>query len=60
MTPEKGQRVQLIYTDDPYTELRAGDKGIIDHIDDIGTVHVHWDNGSTLGLIPGKDLFRIL
>ena len=24
-------------------------------VDDVGTVHVRWDNGSTLGLVPGED-----
>jgi hypothetical protein len=24
-------------------------------VDDLGTVHVRWDNGSTLGLVPGED-----
>ena len=45
-----GKRVRLVYTDDPYTELKAGDEGIVDHIDDAGTVFVKWDCGSGLGL----------
>jgi hypothetical protein len=46
-----GRRVRLQYTNDPYTELRQGDEGIVNHIDDCGTVHVDWDCGSRLGLI---------
>lgn len=46
-----GKRVRLQYTNDPYTELRAGDEGTVDHIDDAGTVFVAWDNGSKLGLV---------
>ena len=45
-----GKRVRLIFTDDPHTELRSGDEGIVDHIDDTGTVFVKWDSGSSLGL----------
>lgn len=52
-----GKRVVLVSTNDPYTELRAGDEGVVDHIDDIGTVFVKWDNGSSLGLIEGEDLW---
>lgn len=52
-----GKRVVLVSTTDRYTELRAGDEGVVDHIDDIGTVFVKWDNGSSLGLIQGEDLW---
>jgi Domain of unknown function (DUF4314) len=29
-------------------------------VDDLGTIHVKWDNGSTLGLVPGQDSFRVV
>ena len=29
-------------------------------IDDIGTFHVNWDSGSTLGLVIGEDRFTVL
>ena len=29
-------------------------------IDDMGTVHVKWDCGSSLGLIPGEDMWSII
>jgi hypothetical protein len=54
-----GDRVILKYTSDPYTNLKPGDEGTVDHIDDIGIVHIDWDNGSTLGLVPGEDEFEI-
>ena len=50
-----GKRVRLIRCSDPYTKLQSGDKGVVDYIDDMGTVHVKWDNGSSLGLIQGED-----
>jgi hypothetical protein len=40
---------------DEFTTLQPGDKGTIDFIDDAGTLHVAWDEGSTLGLIPEED-----
>ena len=53
----KGSRVELVRMDDPYTTLKAGDKGTVAFIDDIATIHVNWDKGSSLGLIYGEDLF---
>jgi hypothetical protein len=37
-----------------------GTKGIITRVDDMGIIHVDWDNGSSLGLIPDEDKYRIL
>ncbi|WP_195224905.1 DUF4314 domain-containing protein [Schaalia turicensis] len=58
MTP--GQRVRLIATSDPYTTLRPGVLGTVAFVDDLGTVHVDWDTGSNLGLIPGEDSWETL
>jgi len=55
-----GIRVRLISMDDPYTSLKPGDTGTITGIDDMGTLQMIWDNGSTLGLIPGEDWFEKL
>ncbi len=38
--------------------LQAGDIGKVVHVDDIGTIHMVWESGSSLGLIPGEDSFR--
>jgi hypothetical protein len=55
-----GKRIQLLKTDDPYTNLAPFDLGTISHIDDIGTIFVNWDNGSLLGLIPGRDQYKVI
>jgi hypothetical protein len=34
---------------DPYTPLEKELEGAVRFVDDIGTVHVKWDNGSCLG-----------
>jgi hypothetical protein len=62
MTPESrpGDRLRLICTTDPHTRLSAGALGTIRFIDGCGTVHVAWDDGHVLGLIPGIDHFEIL
>ena len=57
---QKGDRVRLVSTNDPHTRLVTGDLGTVDEIDDFGTVHIDWDSGSTLGLIPGEDSWVIL
>jgi hypothetical protein len=54
-----GQRVELIEMDDiqapaPHT------MGRIMFVDDIGQIHVLWDNGSTLALNTDYDEFIIL
>ena len=53
-----GTRVMLIRMSDPYTNLRQGDRGTVTMVDDIGTIHVNWDRGSTLGVVFGEDECR--
>lgn len=53
----KGTRVKLISMDDPYAKIPSGTLGTVSNVDDIGTIHVRWDNGSSLGLVYGEDSF---
>lgn len=53
-----GTRLALIKMDDPYSTLNPGDKGTVAFIDDLGTIHVNWDKGSSLGLVFGEDKYR--
>lgn len=53
----KGERVKLINMDDPYSKLQNGDEGTITDVDDIGQIHVNWDNGSSLALNYCEDDF---
>lgn len=53
-----GTRIELIEMKDPYSPVPAGTKGAVSFVDDSGSIHMKWDNGSTLALIPGEDLFR--
>lgn len=54
----KGTRIRCLHMNDPYQPVPTGMTGTVTAIDDAGTIHVHWDNGSSLGLIPGTDLFE--
>lgn len=59
-----GRRIRLLHTDDPYTTLKYGDLGTISAIEitRLGDVQVwcHWDNGSGLALIAGRDVFEFV
>lgn len=56
-----GKRVRLIRCNDPYTKLLPGMEGTVCRIDDIGTVHVKWDNGSRLGMCEDDgDMFAVV
>ena len=46
----RGKRVRLIRCNDPYTRLEPGAEGTVSFVDDMGTVFVNWDSGSSLGL----------
>lgn len=55
---ENGDRVELVKMDDPYRTIPKGTKGTVISVDDIGTIHVNWDNGSSLGVAYGEDIVR--
>lgn len=55
-----GKKVKLIFTDDRFTKLQPGAVGTVTAIDDIGTLFVDWEDGSTLGLIPHEDIFEFI
>ena len=57
--PEK-TRVELVQMDDPYTKLKPGDRGNVDHVDDAGGIHIQWDNGSGLAAVWGEDVIKIV
>lgn len=55
-----GKRVRFVRSSDPYTRLRRGDEGTVTFVDDMETVHIRWDSGSNLGMIPGEDHFDLI
>lgn len=54
----KGCQVELISMDDPYRNMEPGLRGTVRAVDDIGTIHIDWDNGSSLGAVYGVDHIR--
>ena len=55
-----GTRIRLNSMDDPYAPIVPGTEGEVDFVDDIGQLHMKWDNGRTLALAPGEDSFSVL
>ncbi len=56
-----GTRIRLIHMDDndPHP-VPDGTTGVVSYVDDAGIIHMIWDNGSSLGLIPDVDLFTVI
>jgi hypothetical protein len=60
-----GDRVEAVHfgpskvIDDNIT-VPPGTQGTVHFIDDTGTVHVQWDNGARLGLVPEHDHWKDL
>ena len=55
-----GTRIRLNHMDDPYAPIPPRTTGEVSYIDDAGNIHMKWDNGRTLSLIPGEDDFTII
>ena len=54
-------RVELVNMDDPFnTKLVPGCRGTVRFVDDMGTIHVRWDCGSSLGVAYGEDSCKII
>ena len=55
-----GTRIRLNSMEDPYVPIAPGTEGVVDFVDDIGTIHMKWNNGRSLGIVPGEDSFSVL
>lgn len=51
-----GTKVELHHMDDPQAPP-SGTVGEVIFVDDIGQIHIQWENGSSLALIPDVDSF---
>ena len=56
----EGTVIELIKLHDKLATLKPGSRGIVLCVDDIGQIHIKWNSGSHLALIPGIDSFCIL
>ena len=52
-----GTIIALDYMDDSQAPP-AGTLGTVTHVDDMGSIHMRWENGSSLALIPDEDQFH--
>ena len=55
-----GTRVKLTKDMDDKYPILAGTIGTIDYIDSEGQLHMIWENGRTLALIPEVDEFEVI
>ncbi len=54
-----GTRIRLHYMADAQA-VPEGTEGTVVAVDDMGQIHMDWDNGRTLALIPGEDSFSAI
>lgn len=53
-----GTRIRLIHMNDSCHPVEDGMTGTVTYVDDAGNIHMNWDNGRTLALVPGDDVFE--
>ena len=56
----KGTRICLDSMENDPDPIPSGTKGTVQFVDDAGTLHCKFDNGRTLGVIPGVDDFHVI
>lgn len=54
-----GTRILLNHMEDQWA-VPSGTRGTVDNVDDAGQIHMKWDNGRTLAIVPQVDSFRKL
>lgn len=55
-----GTRIMLLGMENDPNPVESGTRGTVRVVDDIGTLHCDFDNGRSLGVVPGEDSFRKL
>ena len=59
-TYKSGMKLRLLedMKEEKYHPIPAGKIGTVDYVDDVGTIHMKWEIGSSLGIIPEIDKFE--
>ena len=57
---KEGMRIRMVSMVDDPNPVPMGTEGTINFIDDMGTIHVKWDDGRLLGVIPSVDRYQLL
>lgn len=55
-----GTKIQLISMCDEKYPVLPETIGEVTHIDDMGSIHMKWQNGSSLAIIPEVDSFKVV
>ena len=55
-----GTRIMLLSMGRDPNPVEDQTRGTVKVVDDIGTLHCSFDNGRSLGVVPGEDSFRKL
>ena len=55
----EGTRIRLNYMKDSQA-VPSGTEGSVVMVDSIGQIHMKWDNGRTLTIVPGEDSFSVI
>lgn len=55
----EGKRVQMLSMKDP-DPIQCGERGTVVFVDALNQIHVKWDNGRNLAIVPETDSFVIL
>lgn len=55
-----GIRIMLLHMGNDPRPVEDNTRGTVIAVDDIGTLHCSFDNGRSLGVVPGEDSFRKL
>lgn len=53
-----GTTLELDYMDEK--GMPDGMQGVVRNVDDAGQIHMDWDNGRRLALVPGEDVFHVV
>lgn len=56
----EGTRISLVHINDTYCKLSKGDKGTVVCGDDIGQIHVQFDNSIRIGLNLEEDTSEVI
>lgn len=54
----EGTKLCLDFMDE--AGMPVGLRGTVSFVDDAGQIHMHWENGRSLALVPGVDTFHKL
>ena len=55
-----GTSIMLLKMGDDPRPVEDNTRGTVIAVDDLGTLHCSFDNGRSLGVVPGEDSFRKL